>query len=56
MKEGEVEAQDGWISIYGGAKGGSRADPPFRTKHLSSPTTTIIIITDYYYLILLFCM
>lgn len=21
MKEGEVEAQDGWISIYGGAKG-----------------------------------
>lgn len=31
MKEGEVEAQDGWISIYGGAKGGSRADPPFRS-------------------------
>lgn len=31
MKEGEVEAQDGWISIYGGGgKGGSRADHPCR--------------------------
>lgn len=33
MKEGEVEAQDGWMDLQirgGGGKGGSRADHPFR--------------------------
>lgn len=31
MKEGEVEAQDGWMDLQiRGGKGGSRADHPFR--------------------------